>query len=51
MERFTDARPVRPADFVTAAYPLTARRLHLELYIRWIDVGRRIVLARTCLAG
>lgn len=79
MERFTDARPVRPADFVTAADPLrlavaaylarfsgssrdhaysdlrcflawcvqrgldplTARRVHLELYIRWMQEVRR----------
>ena len=79
MERFTDARPVRPADFVAtadplrlavAAYlarfsgssrdhahsdlrcflawcaqrgldPLTARRVHLELYIRWMQEVRR----------
>jgi len=78
-ERFTDARPVRPADFVAtadplrlavAAYlarfsgssrdhansdlrcflawcvqrgldPLTARRVHLELYIRWMQEVRR----------
>ena len=77
MERFTDVRPVRPADFVTAADPLrlavaaylvrftgssrdhahsdlrcflawctergldplAARRVHLELYIRWIQGG------------
>jgi hypothetical protein len=78
MERFTDARAVRPADFVTAADqlrlavaaylarfsgsshdhahsdlrcllawcaqrgldPLTARRVHLEVYIRWIQEVR-----------
>ena len=79
MERFTDVRLARPADFVTAADPLrlavaaylarfsgssrdhahsdlrcflawcaqrgldplTARRVHLELYIRWMQEVRR----------